>query len=246
MKTSSSALISLAALIAHVSGHGFITSPPPRQPGQAMAAACGQQAYYNQASDLGDNIQRLTQIARSQPDYNAAECNLWLCKGYQFSDNAANVQTFTPGQTVPIIAHIHAPHTGTANVSIVSTRSNTVIGQALKSFPVYASNQVGVPDSQKKFDIVIPSDIGNQCVIPGDCVIQWFWDARSIDETYESCIDFTVAQPEDADPLADLLSPELVPAELLNFVLPSGIAVPTTLKKLPTDTTFRGQQAPSP
>src|SRR4051794_38856140 len=113
MKASSSALLSLGAIIAHVSAHGFITSPPPRQPGQAMRAACGQQAFNNQNSDQGGNIQGLLQVTQTQSDFNAAECDVWLCKGYQFDDNTANVRTFPAGQTVPIKVDIRAPHTGT-------------------------------------------------------------------------------------------------------------------------------------
>jgi hypothetical protein len=39
------------------------------------------------------------------------------------------------------------------------------------------------------FDITMP-DVSTECANAGDCVIQWYWDAASIDQTYESCIDF--------------------------------------------------------
>jgi predicted carbohydrate-binding protein with CBM5 and CBM33 domain len=192
MKSTIPAVFGLAGLVSTVAGHGFITSPKPRLAGTAMAAACGQQMFNNQAADNYGNIQGELQVSNGQSDFNAAECDVWLCKGFKFDDNKANVQTFTAGEKVPITIDIRAPHTGTANVSIVKTSSNSVIGSPLVSWDVYASNSATIPDDQKNFDITIPSDLGSECSIAGDCVIQWFWDARSIDQTYESCIDFTV------------------------------------------------------
>ncbi|KAI0593318.1 chitin binding domain-containing protein [Biscogniauxia sp. FL1348] len=192
MKSSTTTIISFASFVSTVLGHGFVTSPTARMPGDAMAAACGQQVEINQKSDNYGNIQGELQVASSQSDYNAEECNIWLCKGYKFADNTANVQTFTAGQVVPFTVDIRAPHTGVANVTIVSTSTNTVIGSALKSWDVYASNASPIPDDQKSFDITIPSDLGSQCATAGDCVIQWQWDAQSIDQTYQSCVDFTV------------------------------------------------------
>ncbi|KAF2279440.1 uncharacterized protein EI97DRAFT_349608, partial [Westerdykella ornata] len=194
----------LASFVASVAGHGFVTDPPARRAGKAMAAACGQQVFNNQAADTYGNVQGILQVARGQSDFNADACNVWLCKGFQFADNAANVQTFSAGQTVPITVDIRAPHTGTANVSIVKTSSNSIIGSPLISFDSYASNSAPIPENQKNFDITIPSDLGSQCANPGDCVIQWYWDARSIDQTYEACIDFTVSgsggSPAPSDP----------------------------------------------
>ncbi|KAF2180001.1 hypothetical protein K469DRAFT_526593, partial [Zopfia rhizophila CBS 207.26] len=188
----------LAGLISTVSGHGFVTSPQARMPGDSMAAACGQQVAVNQESDNYGNIQGELQVASNQADYDAGACDIWLCKGYKFDDNKANVQTFTAGQTVPITVDIRAPHTGTANVSIVNTKTHSVIGEPLISWDSYASNSAPIPDEQKNFDITIPSDIGSQCATAGDCVIQWYWDARSIDQTYQSCIDFTVGGSGDS------------------------------------------------
>ncbi|KAF2119099.1 chitin binding domain-containing protein, partial [Lophiotrema nucula] len=192
----------IAGLVSTVAGHGYITDPAPRMPGDAMKAACGQQMYNNQAADNYGNVQGELQVANGQSDFNAAECNVWQCKGYKFDDNAANVQSFTAGQVVPITVDIRAPHTGTANVSIVKTSSNSVIGQALKSWDVYASNSATIPDDNKNFDITIPSDLGSECSTAGDCVIQWFWDARSIDQTYEACVDFTVGGSGDSTPVS--------------------------------------------
>ncbi|KAI1488730.1 chitin binding domain-containing protein [Biscogniauxia mediterranea] len=192
MKSSTTTIISFAGFVSTALGHGFVTTPQARMPGDAMAAACGQQVEINQKSDNYGNIQGELQVASSQSDYNAEECNIWLCKGYKFADNTANVQTYTAGQVVPFVVDIRAPHTGIANVTIVSTATNTVIGSTLKSWDVYASNASPIPDDQKNFNITIPSDLGSQCATAGDCVIQWQWDAQSIDQTYQSCVDFTV------------------------------------------------------
>ena len=101
------------------------------------------------------------------------------------------MQQYTVGQEVEIEVDIRAPHTGVANVSVVSTSSGSVIGSALKSWDEYGSNAYTIPEDQEKFTVTIP-DVGSDCASPGDCVIQWFWDAASIDQTYEACIDFTV------------------------------------------------------
>lgn len=186
-------IYALPVLAAAVNGHGFISKPQARMPGDAMAAACGQQVYSNQASDHYGNVQGELQVASSQSDYDAAACDIWLCKGYKLDDNKDNVQSYTAGQTVAFTAEIHAPHTGVANVSIVDTASNSVIGSALKSWDVYASTSTGVKDTDTSFSITMPSDLGDQCSTAGDCVIQWYWFAEDIDQTYESCIDFTMS-----------------------------------------------------
>ncbi|KAF2727619.1 hypothetical protein EJ04DRAFT_478743, partial [Polyplosphaeria fusca] len=192
MHPASYAAFVFAVLASSVASHGYVTDPKPRMPGDAMAKACGQQMFNNQKSDNFGNVQGELQVAKGQSDFDAAACNVFQCKGYQFEDNKANVQTFAAGQTVPITVDIRAPHTGIANVSIVKTSSNSVIGQPLISWDVYASNSATIPDDQKNFDITIPDDLGSECSVAGDCVIQWFWDARSIDQTYEACIDFAV------------------------------------------------------
>ncbi|KAL0265331.1 hypothetical protein SLS55_001296 [Diplodia seriata] len=186
-------IAALPVLATMVAGHGFISKPQARMPGDAMAAACGQQVYSNQNSDHYGNVQGELQVASSQSDYDAAACDIWLCKGYKFADNKDNVQTYTAGQEVAFTAEIHAPHTGVANVSIVDTASNSVIGSALKSWDVYASTSTGVKDTDTSFSITMPSDLGDQCSTAGDCVIQWYWFAEDIDQTYESCVDFTMS-----------------------------------------------------
>ncbi|RHZ61035.1 hypothetical protein CDV55_105959 [Aspergillus turcosus] len=185
-------LVALAGLVSMVHGHGFVKSPQARMPGPAMKAACGNQVEINQQSDNYGNIQGELQVARSQSDYNAEACDIWLCKGYKFADNKDNVYSYTAGQTVDFVVDIRAPHTGVANVSVVDTATNTVIGNTLKSWTDYASTATGVSQDETNFSITIPDNLGSQCSKAGACVIQWYWYAESIDQTYESCIDFTV------------------------------------------------------
>ncbi|KAL3468156.1 hypothetical protein BJX64DRAFT_246953 [Aspergillus heterothallicus] len=186
-------ILAAAGLFTMANAHGYISSPSPRLPGDAMASACGTQVYNNQAADRAGNVQGELQVASSQTDYDADACHIWLCKGYQFADNTDNVQTYTAGQTVDFVIDIVAPHTGVANVSIVDTASNSVIGSTLKEWTEgYASTETGVTEDETNFSITIPDDLGSQCSEAGACVIQWYWFAESIDQTYESCVDFTV------------------------------------------------------
>jgi predicted carbohydrate-binding protein with CBM5 and CBM33 domain len=191
MQNTVSKVMASASMIALVSAHGFILSPAPRMPGSAMSDACGQQMYNNQMGDNYGNVQGQLQVTNGQTDYDAAACDVWLCKGYKYDDNTENVQEYTVGQEVDISVDIRAPHTGVANVSVVSTSSGTVLGSALKSWDEYGSNAYTIPEDQKEFSITIP-DEASECSSPGDCVIQWFWDAADINQTYESCIDFVV------------------------------------------------------
>lgn len=180
--------LTLATLSA---GHGIITNPKARSAGDAMKAVCGQQVTSNlQSNEYGD-IQQLSQIGASQKDFDPATCDVSMCKGLQFNDNTANVQTFTAGQVVPISVDIQAKHTGTCNVSVVDTSTNTVIGNELAYFPVYASTSTELPMNNTQFDITMP-DVSSQCGTAGNCVVQWWWDSRESDQTYMSCIDFTM------------------------------------------------------
>lgn len=184
-------VLPVALLAVGVAAHGRVTVPPARAPGAAMEAACGTQVFNMLSSDPNGNIQTEAQIGATQSDYDAAACEVSLCRGYKFSDNSANVQTYTAGQVVPFTVVVAAPHTGVANVSVVDTASNTVIGSPLISWDVYASTATGVTANETSFSVTIPSDLTG-CSTAGACVLQWWWDARSVDQTYESCVDFTV------------------------------------------------------
>ncbi|KAH0612319.1 uncharacterized protein H6S33_010371 [Morchella sextelata] len=191
MKTFAALALSFSSLMATVSAHGYIVSPPRRAPGAEMSAVCGSTIYNNQASDNAGPIQLLMQSASSIVDIDA--CNLWLCKGYQFADNTDQVQSYTLGQTIDMEVKIAAPHTGYANVSIVDTKTNTIKGSELKSWDVYASTATGVTADETNFSITIPTDLTG-CTTAGECVIQWFWYAPpSVDQTYEGCVDFVIS-----------------------------------------------------
>lgn len=183
--------ISVIALITTVATHGIVTSPQARAAGDAFKAACGEQVFNNANSDQYGNIQQLQQISTSQKDFNASVCNLSLCKGLQFSDNSANVQTFTAGQVVDMRVDIRAPHTGVANVSVVNLKTNTIIDEPMMKWNVYASNSAGVAKNNTEFSIKMP-DVTSYCGMAGACVVQWWWDSPSAKQTYMSCVDFTM------------------------------------------------------
>ncbi|EHK97285.1 hypothetical protein M7I_6915 [Glarea lozoyensis 74030] len=238
MQYSSFILAAASGLITSVTAHGAISSPTPRVAGPAMAAACGQQVFNNQASDSFGNIQGELQVASSQSDYDEAACNIWQCKGYKFEDNAAaNIQSWTAGQVVDFKFDVRAPHTGTANVSIVETATNSIIDNAR---PTSANDTA--------FSITVPAGLESTCGTAGACVLQHYWDARSIDQTYESCVDFTIGAGGAAPPAASsaVASSSAAPATsavaspATSVAAPvtevpaatSAVAVPTTLQTL--------------
>lgn len=183
-----SAAVAVAGFVSSVAAHGFISSPQPRLPGDGLKAACGDQVYNQQNSDKYGNVQgALQNLQGSHPD-----CRMWQCKGVPFED-ASEVFSYTAGQVIPMTVEIRAPHDGVANVSIIKLSSDTVIGAPLISWDEYAltSSPISQHPDWTSFDITMP-DVSAECAQPGDCAIQWFWDARSIDQTYESCIDFTM------------------------------------------------------
>jgi hypothetical protein len=203
-----------------------------------MEAACGQQVYNNQASDSYGNIQGELQVATTQFDYNAAECDIWLCKGFKYADNTANVQSWTAGQVVDFTFDVRAPHTGTANVSIVNTATNTIIGDMLLHYSDFADNAKTIPANETSFSITIPSDLGDTCATAGACVVQHWWNAASIDQTYESCVDFTVggsgssygSSPSSAAVSSAASTSAPVTTSSAAVAIVSASAVPTTLQ----------------
>jgi hypothetical protein len=151
MQYTSSILVDTARLATSVSAHGRITSPQARLAGAAMEAACGTQVYNYQASDSYGNIQGELQVAATQPDYNEAACNIWQCKGFKYEDNTANVQTWTAGQVVDFAFDVRSPHAGTANVSIVNTVTNSIVGETLLYYADFANNAYPTPANQTSF-----------------------------------------------------------------------------------------------
>ncbi|EAQ93097.1 hypothetical protein CHGG_01332 [Chaetomium globosum CBS 148.51] len=136
----------LVSLLPLVAAHGFLSSPPARRPGAAYRATCGEQPFYQQSSDINGNVQGIQQVVGSDA---TEDCNLWLCKGFLLEDNPDQVQSYSLGQTIDITVNIAAPHTGYANVSVVKTSTNTMIGNPLIEFQNYASNSgPGPPTTQ--------------------------------------------------------------------------------------------------
>jgi predicted carbohydrate-binding protein with CBM5 and CBM33 domain len=188
---SSIAALTLATMASTVAGHGYLSEPKARMPGDAMMKACGQTVYNMFKGDINGNPQGALQNPGT--DYKEADCGIWMCKGMQFDDNKANIKALTAGQKLPMVANIAAPHTGVANVSIVDLSSGSVIGQPLIEWTNYASTETGVTDDMKNFEVTIPSDIGSQCATEGACVLKWWWDARKVDQTYMACVDITIS-----------------------------------------------------
>ncbi|KAI0200463.1 hypothetical protein F4808DRAFT_161150 [Astrocystis sublimbata] len=193
-----SKLIPLVSLAALVHGHGFITTPAMRMPGDATKAVCGSGVVADIVRDKTSHVEGLPEIAAKDSGYDGAACNLWLCRGVQFGDNAANVQTYTPGQEVEVKVQVTIPHMGMANVSVVDTKTNAVLGEPLLRWPSgYADEKLyygdTLPANQTDFKVTIPTTLGDKCATAGDCVIQWWWYGTGAKQTYEACIDFTVA-----------------------------------------------------
>ncbi|KAK1982640.1 hypothetical protein LZ30DRAFT_558108, partial [Colletotrichum cereale] len=183
-----SKILAVLSFVAAVSAHGKVTSPAPRVAGDAFKAACGETLFNTEKSDPFGNIQGLAQQAKN---LDASKCDLALCKGYQFADNAANVQSFAPGQKVDFKVEIRAPHTGVANVSVVETGTNSVVGAPLISFTNYASTKTGVAANNTAFSVTLPDSLPAACGTAGNCVLQWWWDSAEAGQTYMSCVDFT-------------------------------------------------------
>lgn len=126
------------------------------------------------------------------PSNGSPNCNIFLCKGAQFSDNEANVQTFAAGDVVNFEAQLPIPHEGPANVSIIDTVTNTVVGQPLIEFDSYADeNLAQLPANNTNFSVTMP-DLAGQCAQPGECTMQWFWFGTNAQQTYENCVDFVM------------------------------------------------------
>jgi hypothetical protein len=211
MQYSSFILAAASGLFTSVAAHGAITSPTPRTAGKAMAAACGQQVFNNQASDSFGNIQGELQVAASQPDYNEAACNIWQCKGYKFEDNAAaNIQSWTTGQKVDFKFDVRAPHTGYANVSIVETATNKILGDMLVVYADFADNARPTSANDTAFSITVPAGLESTCDTAGACVVQHFWNAESVNQTYESCVDFTIGGGSGAAPVSSAVATSAV------------------------------------
>lgn len=174
-----STLLSLASLASLVHAHGYISSPAMRMPGDATKAACGSAVVADIVRDKTSHVEGLPELAAKDAGYHAASCNLWLCRGVQFGDNTAGVQAYTPGQVVPVKIALTIPHVGSANVSVVETKTNAILGTPLLSWPAgYADEKQfygkTLPANQTDFSITIPTTLGAKCATAGDCVSYLF------------------------------------------------------------------------
>lgn len=236
-----SAAIAVAGLVSSVAGHGYITSPTPRQPGAGLKAACGDQVFNTQSSDKYGNVQGSIQnFQGAQPD-----CRIWQCKGVPFKD-AGEVFSYTAGQKIPMKVEIRAPHDGLANVSVVSVKTDKVIGQPLISWDKYALTSVPMSEHPEwtSFDITMP-DVSSECANAGDCVIQWFWDAPTINQTYESCIDFTMGGGGNSSSPAEPSAPASSAAPIASAA-PAKSATPTSAAAAATPTSAAAVAIPTP
>jgi len=171
MHFSTSVLLAVSGLVSTISAHGIITSPYPRAVGSASLAACGKAVTDLIKADNTSHVEGLPEAAATDSGYHASKCNLWLCKGLQYADNTAHVISLSPGQVVPIEVFIRVKHEGTANVSIVDTKKNAIIGSELIYWDRYADDKLAtLPANNTAFSITVPRDLGGNCLYPGDCV----------------------------------------------------------------------------
>jgi hypothetical protein len=188
--TATSTLLVSAVLVTTAMAHGSISSPTPRQPGPAMAAACGMPAVQAVLSDPTTPLEDVD-VSAATP-----QCRLDLCRGAVFEDNnAKNVLSLTPGQVVRMTAVIPIPHEGPMNVSIIDTATNRAVAPPLISFASYADERLAVlPANNTDFSVRMPKNLAaGQCTVPGQCTMQWFWFGTGAKQTYESCVDFVMA-----------------------------------------------------
>jgi hypothetical protein len=163
--------LTVAGLASLVTSHGLVTKPATRTPGNSTAAACGKtMATFYQI----DNTSYPEALLRANPKgltdgYDAKKCNLWLCRGYQFGDNTKQVQVYKAGDVVDFEVFIRIAHKGYANVSVVDTTKNEVVGQPLKSWPSNYAASANPPQDQVKFSVKVP-ELGGRCAVPGVCV----------------------------------------------------------------------------
>ncbi|KAL7778488.1 hypothetical protein CFE70_007988 [Pyrenophora teres f. teres 0-1] len=222
----------IAGFASSVAAHGLISSPTPRKAGAGLKAACGDQVFNTQNSDPYGNVQGSIQnLQGSHPD-----CKIWQCKGVPFADKTEVFQ-YTAGQKIDMKIEIHAPHDGSANVSVVSTSTDKIIGKPLISWDKYALTSVPMAQHPEwtSFSITMP-DVSTECAKAGDCVIQWWWDAPTINQSYEACIDFTMGGGSDSgsSPSTPANSTAPIPAEPIASpaASPSLALVPTLVPTL--------------
>lgn len=146
-------------------------SPPkPSTPTTNPPKGTTMQKFY-----LADPTSYPEALMRANPNglgngYSPARCNLWLCKGYQFADQPASaVQTYAAGTEVAMEVKVRIPHVGYANVSVVDTGKNVVVGEMLKVWEGGYAASTTLPGDQGSFKVKVP-ELGGRCVTAGACV----------------------------------------------------------------------------
>lgn len=180
--TTATALLGLLA--AQVSAHGLVTKPPTREPGAATAAVCGAKMVAFYKADNTSYPEALKREKGWDTGYNAAKCNLYLCRGFQFDDNKNQVQNYKPGDVVDMEVYIRIPHKGYANVSVIDLGTNTVIGDPLKKWADNYAASLNPPKDQTNFTVTIPN-LAGKCTSPGQCVstngvLSWVEDVTTL------------------------------------------------------------------
>ncbi|KAB5558633.1 hypothetical protein GE09DRAFT_1032048 [Coniochaeta sp. 2T2.1] len=187
-----------------VHSHGYLTHPPPRQPGPSILSACGPPIYSAITRDLTSHIEGLPELSTLPGSgfTNSTLCNLWLCRGLQYADNVNFTQTWRVGEVVKVKVKITIPHDGMANVSVVDTRRNEVVGEMLKVWEAGYANEKEffegrMPRDVTEFEVTVPGGLEGRCKVGGDCVLQWWWYGKGARQTYESCVDFIIVADGD-------------------------------------------------
>ena len=169
---------SLSLLPSPASAHGYISHPPARAAGSSTLAACGKPVTSAIQRDNTSHVEGLPELAaRAGSGFDAAVCNLWLCRGVQFPaapDDTSTTQTWRAAQVVRVEVKITIPHDGSANVSIVDAAANEVVGDMLAVWPRGYANERdffagSMPANQTEFDVTMP-DLGGRCAVAGECV----------------------------------------------------------------------------
>ncbi|KAH6842404.1 hypothetical protein B0I37DRAFT_314286 [Chaetomium sp. MPI-CAGE-AT-0009] len=169
-------------------GHAVVETPTPRKPGKLSEELCGAAVSQILNRDLAGPIE--VAVKSADADYN---CNAYLCRGYQYEDNEANLHTFRAGDVVDFHVDLIAGHRpGYANVSVIDPASNVVIGSPLKIWEAWPVNNPGPDRDDVNFSVTIPESLASTCTEGGKCVIQWYWHATGNSQTYESCVDFVI------------------------------------------------------
>jgi hypothetical protein len=169
-----STLFAASALTHNVLSYGIVTSPPVHTVGPSMIAACGSSVAALVIADNTSHVEGMPEASILEANFNSTACNVFLCKGLQFADNTANVQTFQSGQVVNMLASIPIPHEGPMNVSIINTQTNAAIGVPLITFDSYADESLAaLPANNTNFNVTIPTTLGSVCSVAGTCVSAW-------------------------------------------------------------------------